>query len=424
MCQKETLATSALQRTLAETSEKETDIYKSAKKKGNKRLKLWEIPDSRHCMIIGTCLSQAEVRKHVARTCGGVSHMNDYQVHTFTVQSVGDKKSSLTIRLQRFLDRKYAVEIRNFAKAKSQEALTKMWNETVSKGTVAGAVWAVSTHAHIDELLGYEVFGEVHMMSHLQGACGRRDNERLLTAQSKVTDLEAEISAHRVSEQRRHERELAQIAQLNQELSALRVSSSQSKPDSARTTAAEKSSKELVRQRQIAVLQSERVERFKEELEELKEHRFEQSKELVELKEVNSRLENTIESLLPCKAKKDECESDLRGRCILYLGGHNHLCQRFRSIVESKKGEFLHHDGGREQQLKQLQGLLQKADMVFCPTERISHNAMNKARKLCKESPDKPIVFLERPSISAFLTGLGQLSDTDKEAKESVDEMS
>lgn len=383
-----------------------------AQQKRRKRLKLWEIPESRHCMIIGTCLTVAEARGQLERVGLDARHLNDYQIHTYAVQSAGDKKNKLALRLQRQLDKKYAADVRRFAAAKTVEELAELWTASIGQGLVAGPVWAVSTHPCIDEGLSYEVFGEVHMMSHLQGASGRRENAQLKKANARVEELEAELLAVRATEQRRRDRELTRIAELTRELSDLRVKKAQVHQRSASQAAAERSSKELVRQRQLAVVQGERAERQAQEIEQLRLEVQRLAEQLEQQRGVNAQLEQTIENLLPCGASNEECEADLRGRCILYLGGHNHLCQRFRSIVEAKQGEFLHHDGGKEQQLTHLQGMLHRADVVFCPTERISHNAMNKARKLCRDNPEKPIVFLDRPSISAFVNGLNKLPRT------------
>ncbi len=407
MCRADPNDIPAITASLADVGQKNLRAKSTVARK--RRLKLWEVPDTRHCMIIGTCLSVTETRDMLLRAGGDVSHLNDYQVHTYAVQSAIDKKNPLTVRLQRHLDSRHATEIRRFNKANSKEELAEVWREAVAEGTVAGSVWAVTTHPCIDEALGFDVFGEVHMMSHLQGATGRRDNERLKFYKLKSQNLEEELTTLRVAEQRRRERDLRQITRLSAELSQERVQRAKHKPVSAADVSAEKTAKALVRQQQLAVLQSERVERLQKKLQRQQEEQEAHQEEMLQLQAANAQLEQSIENLLPCKAKSTDCEVNLRGRCILYLGGHNHLCQRFRNIVESKEGEFLHHDGGREQQLKHLQSLLQKADMVFCPTERISHNAMNKARKLCKENPEKPIVFLERPSISAFINGLNQL---------------
>lgn len=388
--------------------------------KRSKRYKLWELPESRHCMVIGTCLSVAEARGQLERTGLDVRHLSDYQVHTYAVQAAGDKKNPLTARLQRRLDEKYAVDIRRFAQAKTTEQLSALWYESMRQGHIAGSVWSVCTHPCIDEQLAYEVFGEIHMMSHLQGASGRKDKANLKMARARARELKVEMVALRAAEQRRRERDLGQIAKLNQQVSELRIKSYRAKPESAALVAAGKSSKELVRQRNLAVLQNEKIGRQRDEIQRLQDEQREMGARLMELESCNAQLEQTINNLLPCGAAKDECETDLRGRCILYLGGHNHLCQRFRGIVESKKGEFLHHDGGKEQQLKHLQGLLQKADMVFCPTEKISHNAMNKARKLCRDNPEKPIVFLERPSISAFVNGLKSLPNATEKPLDDV----
>lgn len=49
--------------------------------------------------------------------------------------------------------------------------------------------------------------------------------------------------------------------------------------------------------------------------------------------------------------------------------------------------------------------LVNQADVVICATDCISHGAMEKARALCAKQ-DKPIVFMQRASLSTFKRSL------------------
>ncbi|ASJ71294.1 DUF2325 domain-containing protein [Granulosicoccus antarcticus] len=95
----------------------------------------------------------------------------------------------------------------------------------------------------------------------------------------------------------------------------------------------------------------------------------------------------------------------LCGQCVLYLGGKAQQRRHFQALVESCDGRFLHHDGGRETCPHRISELVSQADVVMCPTNCISHSAMQKARTLCARQ-DKPIVFMQRSSMSAFTRSL------------------
>lgn len=75
---------------------------------------------------------------------------------------------------------------------------------------------------------------------------------------------------------------------------------------------------------------------------------------------------------------------DLGGQAILYVGGRPSLLPFLRAAVESRNGCLLHHDGGFEQATRCLEGLVERADVVVCPIECVSHDACLRVKGLCR----------------------------------------
>ena len=125
-------------------------------------------------------------------------------------------------------------------------------------------------------------------------------------------------------------------------------------------------------------------------------------------------LEITLERLLappPCvdgddaDATVDVTNSDLVGRCVLYVGGRQSLCAHFRELVERRNGRFIYHDGGREDARAQLWDVVRQADAVLCPLDCVSHDAVHRIKRFCERNT-KPLVLLPRASLAAFNRGL------------------
>jgi hypothetical protein len=89
------------------------------------------------------------------------------------------------------------------------------------------------------------------------------------------------------------------------------------------------------------------------------------------------------------------------GGCILYVGGRCHLLPHLRARAEARAAELLHHDGGRGEGLQALESLVDRADVVFCPIDCISHHACLKAKHLCRRLA-KPFVPLRSSSATCF----------------------
>jgi hypothetical protein len=89
-------------------------------------------------------------------------------------------------------------------------------------------------------------------------------------------------------------------------------------------------------------------------------------------------------------------------RCLLYVGGRCSLVPHLRRHAEARRLRLLHHDGGEEESLHALEGLVGRAESVFCPIDCVSHRACLAAKQLCRRLA-KPFVPLRTGSGVCFL---------------------
>jgi hypothetical protein len=77
-----------------------------------KRSKIWELADSLHCSIIGTCLSNAELRHVLIRlNVAGAEAADDHELHVLGVMLAGRREAGAKL-LQRALDRRHGLPIK------------------------------------------------------------------------------------------------------------------------------------------------------------------------------------------------------------------------------------------------------------------------------------------------------------------------
>ncbi|MEW8701031.1 MAG: DUF2325 domain-containing protein, partial [Candidatus Thiodiazotropha sp.] len=99
---------------------------------------------------------------------------------------------------------------------------------------------------------------------------------------------------------------------------------------------------------------------------------------------------------------------DLAGRKVVYIGGRRSLAPHLRSLVEGCQGDFIHHDGGVEDNRANLDSKLAGADMVFCPVDCVSHDACLRVKRCCKRT-NTTFVPLQSSGISSLLNGLQEV---------------
>jgi hypothetical protein len=158
-----------------------------------RRTQIWELHQSLHCSIIGTCLSTAELRHILVQLkISGIQSAGDHELHSSGVALAGKRELGAKL-LQKALDRRHERAIKKFAAAGDVEVVGSLWKEALNSGDIPGSYWAVLTHPCTDDGLIKQAFGDVHMLSHLVGAANRADIRRLRQLESENAGLAAEL---------------------------------------------------------------------------------------------------------------------------------------------------------------------------------------------------------------------------------------
>ena len=388
------------------------------------RKKIWELDIHLHCSVIGTCLSLKELRKLCSKArITFASNITTHDLHTSFVTAAGEK-TYLTQLLQKHLDRKYHLVIQQFSRLTCDSALESLWKKSVSEGDVAAAYWAIVTSPIPSIALLGEIFGEVHMLSHLSGASLRMDMQAFKKLRRQVPALETDLNKMKMESHQRQQAHEKTARELNLQLGTMRVEAEKFKQIEQQLRECQQniSQSRLHKQLKETETQFTRLQKQHEtsanqadewHQKTIKEQRYNKDlrQQILEIKAERNALEKVVEQLLEPECKRcshnDQYSnnSDLEGRCIMFVGGRYRQCSHFRALVEHQNGRFVHHDGGLENSRAQLGKTLSQADVVVCPLDCMSHAAMNTVKQHC-EKMAKQLVLLPHASLSAFSKGL------------------
>lgn len=372
------------------------------------RRKLWDLSSHYFCSVIGTCIPSNDLRV-LARKSGasGINKSSDYELHRLATTAAADESSRLARLLQNYLEKNSKASVEQLSKLSANE-LTQYWQDTQSQQDIKASYWAYLTHPMTSDSMSDKAFADIHMRSHL--------------ADRQMVDLHKEIDSFKrklKSTEKTSQTRLTENKQLHKQCKQLRELGRQSVELAAPVAAPDMLRLRTEAEELTAKLNMERLKReeLQDELQLLQTNNNLLQDKLAE----SDRRLNTLKSrpylnVVPAAEAidtdeaieitcSDACDdSDLAGRCIVYVGGRTRQCGRFKNIVKKRNGKFLHHDGGLED-TNRLDSVLAKADAVMCPMDCVSHNAMIKARKYCK-SNGTPLIMLDKSSLTAFSSGL------------------
>lgn len=377
------------------------------------RRKIWDLDKSLHCSVIGTCLSTGElralIRKFVTLTDGKTT---DHDFHKIAVSSV-HQRDILAKQIQKALDRRHAGAIRRLGEAKSAAEVRRLWAEAKQSGEIPGAYWAVLTHPRTDEALACDVFGDVHMLSHLVGAANRADIRRLHQLEEEKTALEDTLARQQTQLRDGIIARDSKIRELSDALSAQIEDQNSTRPSARSGSGAESEIATLhslvVDLRKLLDRETGRRERAEARVEELAAaHAKSESARVVLADEVRALRDelDALEAQLRTATTEEAADPiDLAGTTILYVGGRPHQITQLRAVVERASGTLLHHDGGVEEHLDLLPGLVSRADLAFFPVDCISHRAALSLKRLCQQA-GKTYVPLRSAGVASMLRAL------------------
>ena len=391
-----------------------------------RRKKIWEIESVFLCSVIGTCLELAELHKlckkmHVSMP----SHATDYEWHHAFV-GVASHSSYAAKVLNKYLDKKYKETIKQVFNLNGME-LNVFWKESVEKDALSAAYWSILTHPTVSSKLIDKMYGEVHMLSHLSGTTLRIDLEKLKRLERERVVMKTSANMTNVKLQKKIDDTAGLISDLKNKINNINATE-------VALVEANRIIKRLQSDSNVEVLNNKlsgfenkldvkikRIDHLEKSVGEWKQSAMVTGDQLClakqqieELYKENCAMENLMERYLSQNIKpgntteSNKTNDSLEGSCVLYVGGRDRQCVHFRALVEQKNGTFIHHDGGLNDGCQRLGSLLPKADMVFCPIDCISHNAVNRVKQFCNRS-GKPLVMMRQASLSAFTKGLSEL---------------
>jgi hypothetical protein len=372
-----------------------------------RRSKIWDA-SSLHCSVIGTCLSAAELRQFFAKLGDTDARMaSDNILHGRGVRAAG-KHDLVGKLLNKMLDNRHEASIRRFAKASSAARVRELWLEAFEQGNIPGGYWAVLTHPATDRPLVEDAFGQVHMLSHMVGSSNRVDITRLRTLERELGDRDEKISRQeaRLSESSRERSELLRkVEGLEMEIR---------RREAAERTAAELISGAVTASTLLQRLDAEkahsntlaaRVAQLESQFEKARKFAAALNKQNDQLQrevlalEAELRIDNTDEQVT-------KVDRDLDGVTVLYVGGRPGSIDQLKAVVTKRGGIFLSHDGGIEENLATLPGLISRSDAAFFPMDCISHSAVGHVKKYCRDG-HKPFTPLRTASVASFIAAIG-----------------
>ncbi|WP_375466082.1 DUF2325 domain-containing protein [uncultured Methylobacterium sp.] len=92
----------------------------------------------------------------------------------------------------------------------------------------------------------------------------------------------------------------------------------------------------------------------------------------------------------------------LAERTFLYVGGRPRQVANLRRLTAERGGRLLSHDGGIEDSLSLLPGLVGQSDLVLFPVECVSHEATAWVRRAC-EACGTPFRPLRSASLASYV---------------------
>ncbi|HEV8014375.1 MAG TPA: DUF2325 domain-containing protein [Stellaceae bacterium] len=378
------------------------------------RRKIWDLDSSLHCSVIGTCLTTAELRLLLGKFHSPLpENPSEHLLHTIAVGGAA-QHNLLAKQLQKALDRRHAPALRHFAEAKTVQALRQRWSEARKTGDIPGAYWAVMTHPKTDHTLIREAFGDVHMLSHLVGAANRADVRKLHQLEEEKTALEEKLARQQSQLRDGIASRDTKIRELNAALSTMveqhgRAVAAEPHPDETGVLRGVVTDLRKLLDREM--LRRERAEKRLENLM-LTAQKAERARVASDrvLDNLRAELDSLEAHLAASEANEDPGAGlDLGGATILYVGGQPHQIARLRLLIEKAHGDLIHHDGGIEERLDLLPGLVSRAAVAFFPIDCVSHPAVSQLKRLCQQA-GKPYVPLRSAGVASMLRALREAS--------------
>jgi hypothetical protein len=377
----------------------------------SRRTRIWDLSHHIHCSIIGTCLTTGELRLILVKAGLVVDGASDHELHSKGVQLAAER-DKLGKLLNKALDKRHKAALGRYDKVTTADQVRQLWQGDLKSGNIPGGYWAAVTHPAATDDVVRQIFGEVHMLSHMVGAANRADIRRL-----RDLEIENDCLREKLARQEGHLRDgIAARDGKIRELSALlarRIAEDSRDGEADDQSADRKALEGLIAdlQRRLQLEASRRAgaeERLARAQDDCQRDRA-RCQDL-ERREAAVREElEAIETRFGAQGQEETAEAlpRLRGRSLLYVGGRTDKLGHLKALAEGCGGQFLHHDGGVDDRSGLIAGLVSRADLVVFPVDCVSHEAVTQVKRLCRQM-SKPYLPLRSTGLGSFVSALAK----------------
>lgn len=400
-----------------------------------RRRRIWDLPHTCHCPLVGVGLPLGVLRKIVTKAVGGKVLADDYEVHVGAVSECGHR-NKLSEAVQKELERRYAVVIQRFRSARDSAALEALWVAAVASGDVPGPFWAGLSHPHCTLELQERMCRDLHMIQHQAGAATRADISRLHELEQANAAQERELArlqqrstawqAERHAEQEQHASALmllrAQLVGRDSVIASQRQQLEELHATIPGLATRERLARQLAdTEQRVHELRAEAIAARHARLEAVEaraalERQLAEARSALAAAEARAATQPSLAiqaaataatggpAVLAGTVQRITLHGVLAER-VLCVGGRAGNVAGYRAVIEEAGAEFLHHDGGLEDNVARLESSMAAADLVICQTACISHSAYWRVKDFCKRH-QKRCIFVDNPSVTTLQRAL------------------
>lgn len=437
------------------TFAKKDNAQHNEKTGATQRKKLWELPVETYCTVLGTCFTVGRLRQLIARkyrqkhkssqsTLSDINQCSDYDLHVDACH-VSRTRNPLSLELQKDMDTRYAEAISQCRKHAHVADLLEIWQQALSGGNVAGYIWALLTHPENTAMLTDRICKDMHMLQHHTQPQITDEREKLEAKMAALEHENATLSRALADAQRRStanaEKRRRTVERLRTELVQLRGQSMQKDSliafmeedlqqlrgdNGEKGGAAHRLEQSLVRERALEQRLKTMKRNMKKAEKRVQKLEFALHNQVL-LQQAQQRAEHSMgRAGTQAKGQEQAHSTSLfsPGSKVLCVGGKSKKVPEYKVILERSGADFLHHDGGLENNQAQLENALAASDVVICQTGCISHNAYWRVKNHCKRT-GKQCIYVDNPSTSSLLANLQKATlhkDTHQSAKQTEQE--
>lgn len=370
------------------------------------RKKIWELQHQTVCKVIGMAFDIDDLKK-LARKFG-ISHRDSLMDHEFALHSTAVQMCStdnkVARHLQKVIQAKFARYARRLAALPESDLIGSVTDSEASADIPLWAIiWELATRglengASVETAL----FGFIHMLEHrlvreFWESSSRREAERAEKDQAaqeatrlkrQILDLQGELE--------RSGKLNDQLRMRLLELETPRISGPKPAHSQLTPAPAKPDNSDRISRLQMCLDQAHAQKQALEDQCSLL-----RGEVGILARELSRRVQDEPVQAPDTNAMGCPCREFLTQKHVTMVGGINSLECHYRDLVEAMGGTFQRHDGDCRGGECLIQDCVRKADLVVCPVEVNSHNAVKSVKKLCK-TYGVPCCFPRTAGLSGF----------------------